>query len=426
MFAHQTRDEYRASRIWHIVEAALEYFISILVTGAYLARITGSLGFSDSLTGILSAFVSLGCVFQLGGIALFRGSGPVKRPILLCQAANELLFALVYLVPVLPLSQGQKTALFICGFCAGYILLNLIRSHKTAWMMSLVADRARGIYTAQVEIVSLIGGMLFTYAMGSLIDALELRGRTDQALIAGAAAILILAALHIVTMALVKEKPLERGAVPAGPGGLRALLQDRMLRRIVLVGMLWNVAAYSAVPYYGPYQLKELGFSMTFISVLAIVSSLIRAAFSPLMGRYADRRTFSRMIYLCFMLAAAGFLVNCFTVPENGKAFFMLHNVLYAIALSGINSAMTNLVLDYVQGAGRSGALAVHVALSGAAGFLATCVMSPMVALIQKNGNKLLGLSLYPAQFVSAVAFLITVFLVFFVRRRVIAPQNRA
>lgn len=425
MISHQMRDEYRASRVWHIVEAALEYFVSILVTGAYLARITGSLGFSDSLTGILSAFVSLSCVFQLGGIALFRKSRAVKRPIILCQAANELLFALVYLSPVLPLRPWQKTTLFICAFCVGNILLNVIRSQKTAWMMSLVADRARGIYTAQIEIVSLIGGTLFTYGMGSLIDTLELAGQKEQALIAGAAAILILTVLHIATMALVKEKPMEAGALSGGPRGVRPLFQDRMFRRIVLIGSLWYVAVYCATPYYGPYQLKELGFSMTFISVLAIVSSLLRSVLSPLMGRYADRHSFSHMIYLCFIMAAAGFLVNCFTVPENGKVLFFIHTLFYAVALAGCNSAMTNLVLDYVQGAERGSALAVHMALSGAAGFLATCVMSPVVSLIQKNGNSLLGLSMYPAQFVSAVAFLITVFLVFFVRLCVVAPENK-
>ena len=72
MQATSIRDENAVSRLCYIIEAALEYFISLLVTGAYLARITGALGFSDSLTGILSSFVSLGCVFQLSSIRLFR------------------------------------------------------------------------------------------------------------------------------------------------------------------------------------------------------------------------------------------------------------------------------------------------------------------------------------------------------------------
>ena len=49
----------------YIFEAALEYLISILVTGSFLATITKELGVSDGLTGILSSVISLGCLFQL-------------------------------------------------------------------------------------------------------------------------------------------------------------------------------------------------------------------------------------------------------------------------------------------------------------------------------------------------------------------------
>ena len=49
----------------YIFEAALEYLISILVPGSFLATITKELGISDSLTGILSSVISLGCLFQL-------------------------------------------------------------------------------------------------------------------------------------------------------------------------------------------------------------------------------------------------------------------------------------------------------------------------------------------------------------------------
>lgn len=54
----------KRSRIMYILEAAIEYFISILVASSYLATLTKELGFSDSLTGILSWVISLGCFFN--------------------------------------------------------------------------------------------------------------------------------------------------------------------------------------------------------------------------------------------------------------------------------------------------------------------------------------------------------------------------
>ena len=51
------KDIYKTSRNLYIVEAALEYFIAIIVGGAFLAKVSTSLGISDSLTGIISSFV---------------------------------------------------------------------------------------------------------------------------------------------------------------------------------------------------------------------------------------------------------------------------------------------------------------------------------------------------------------------------------
>ncbi len=56
---HTNEVQRKNSRILYIIQAALEYFISILMTGSYLAALTSHLGMSDSLTGIISSFVSL-------------------------------------------------------------------------------------------------------------------------------------------------------------------------------------------------------------------------------------------------------------------------------------------------------------------------------------------------------------------------------
>ena len=417
-----SRDKNAASRAWYVVQAALEYFIAILVGGAYLARVTAALGFSDSLTGVLSSFVSLGCVFQLAAIALFRRGGRVKKAVLGASLLNQLLFGMVYVAPVIRLSSSGKAAVFLACFCGAYIIYNMIFSQKTDWLMSLVEDGKRGSFTAVKEIVSLLSGMAFTFAMGTAIDRLEAAGRQRDAFILGAVTIFALAALHTVTLAAIREVPAANRE--KAPGGMFAFLKEKMILRVTLVTVLWHVASGCAVPFYGAYEIHELGFSMTFISILSILYSVVRALVSPALGRYADKHSFGRMVYLCFMVAAAGFLVNCFTVPSNGRVFYAIYYCLYAIAMGGINSSLMNLVFDYIQGPNRLGALAATSALGGVSGFAATCAMSPVVALIQRQGNSLWGISLYPAQFASAVALLLTLALIAYVRVFVIGAKK--
>ena len=401
-------DSDRLSRLCIIIEAALEYFISIMVTGAYLARITQSLGFSDSLTGILSSFVSMGCVFQLGAVVLFRSTRRVRRPVFACQIINQLLLACVYLTPVLNLSQPQKTALFLVLFVCAYLLNNLYIPPKAGWLISLIPDHTRGAFTARKEMVSLLGGMIFTYLTGTLIDRMEAAGDQQMSFVAGGAAILILMFLHTLSLLPVRENASQEQKSVS----VRELMHNRMYWLVVPVVLLWNVANGCATPYYGAYQIKELGFSMTYISVLSIVYSVVRIAASPLLGRMADRHSFIRMVTLCFIIAAAGFAVNCFTIPQNGKVFFMLYNALHAVSMAGINSSLTNLIYDYVKGESRRNALAISSALGGLLGFGSTCLMSPLVNRIQQNGNCLAGWKLYPAQAVSGIALLITLGLI--------------
>ena len=192
---------------YYIIEAALEYFISIMVTGAFLARVTASLGFSDSLTGILSSFVSLGCVFQLGAISLFRKSKAVKRPVLFGHIAHQLLFACVYFAPALPWGAHVKTTLFLLCYCGAYIISNLIVPPKSSWLIGLIADNERGVFTARKEIVSLLSGMVFTYAMGAMIDQLEYSGHTRLSFVLGGCMIFLLTVLHTFSLIPVAETP---------------------------------------------------------------------------------------------------------------------------------------------------------------------------------------------------------------------------
>ena len=58
-------DKVNLGKNLYIIEATLEYLVSILVAGSFLATLTKQLGIRDELTGIISSFISLGCAFQL-------------------------------------------------------------------------------------------------------------------------------------------------------------------------------------------------------------------------------------------------------------------------------------------------------------------------------------------------------------------------
>ena len=166
--------------------------------------------------------------------------------------------------------------------------------------------------------------------------------------------------------------------------------------------VIWHAANYVAVPFYGSYQIKELGFGLKYVSILGILYSSVRILFSFVWGAYADRRSFARMMRAC--MAAVGCLINVFTVPENGKLFFTTYYVCYAIAMAGIGNAAMNVVFDYVDASKRADALAVTQVVAGICGFATTLLASPLVTYVQDNGNMFLGMHVYAQQILSLLS----------------------
>jgi Na+/melibiose symporter-like transporter len=282
--------------------------------------------------------------------------------------------------------------------------------------MSLVDDKKRGRFTASKEMVSLIGGMLFSFAMGAVIDHFEEIGNLNGAFIVCGIGVFGLMLLHSATLIFPKEKPVEDSEKISTKQLFGALIKDKNLLKVILVSVLWNIVSYSATPFYGSYQIKELGFTMTFISILSAAYAIVRTIFSTPMGKFADKYSFAKMLNICFIIMLVGFGINIFTVPENGKVFYTIYYMLNAVAMAGINSAVINLIYDYVDKEKRVGALALKSTLAGFAGFFTTLIVSPLVSHIQSNGNMLFGIPVYGQQVLALISLVLTVGAILFTR----------
>lgn len=400
-------ERYKTSRFLYILEAAFEYFISIAVGSIYLAKITSYIGISDSLTGVLSAFVSLGCGFQI--IAIFLAhKKPVKSWVALLHIISQALFALLYFVPIFDLSKAAKTWIFIAFLLFAQIIHNIVNSPKINWYMSLVDDKKRGRFTANKEMVSLIGGMAFSYFMGLVMDRFEEIGNARGGFIVGGTTIFVLMVLHTLTLLFSKEIKELNEEKKSVAKEIKELLKDKTLFKVIAISVFWNIANYVTTPFMGTYQMKELSFTTTFASVVAIVASLCRVFCSKPLGKFADKYSFTNTLIICFGIEMLAFGINIFTKPSNGRILYVVYSLLYYAGMAGINSSIMNLVYDYVEKEKRTSALALQQTFAGIVGFLTTLAVSPFVLFIQNHGNTFLGIFVYAQQILSSISCLLT------------------
>lgn len=412
----------KRGRTLYIIEAALEYLLSIFVSGSFLARLTAELDLSDSLTGVISSVISLGCVFEL--LSVFFLGKRVKPLVVLLSILNQVLFILLYVIPVTGLSPKAKTAAFIVMILLAYVIYYAVHPKKINWLMSLVEDPMRGRFTAVKEMVSLAAGIVFSFGMGRLIDDFRKSGHIRTAFILSAAVMGILMLLHTVTMLLTVEKPSD----PVENRNFRKRLNGTGIGKdvltITLFMVFYSVSSSVSTCFYGTYQIRELGFSQTPIVTMASAGAVSRILVSPFWGWYADRFSFAKMIRLCLAFQTAAYLAIVFAVPSNGFVCFCLYNIFSGVAMGGLNSGLINLVYDYVPPEKRADSLAVSQAFSGAAGFLSTLAVSPVITRIQNAGNRFFGFPVYAQQLLSAVSVVMTLVLIIFMRTAF--PQKTA
>ncbi len=402
------KDEYKFSRLMYIIEATLEYFVAIAVATVYLAKITTYIGMSDALTGILSSFVSLGCGFQLIAIFLVN-KRPVKKWVTAGHIVSQILFSLLYFVPLLDLTSTQRTVLFVIILLVAQIVHNVINAQKVNWFMSLVDDNKRGKFTANKEMVSLLGGVAFSYGLGAVMDYFEGKGDMRTAFIVCGIGLFVLMLLHTATLLLSKEKEVEFKKVSV-KDNLKNLMQNKALFKIIGVSVFWFVANYATISFTGTYQAKELAFTATFSSIIIMVGSVVRAIASRPMGKFADKYSFRKMLSICFIIEAVAFGINIFTAPSNGKWLYFIHYILYCVGMAGINSATINLIYDYVEVEQRTSALALQQTCTGFAGFFVTLLLSPLVSLIQKS-----EFPLYAQQVTSIISFVVVLIAILYI-----------
>lgn len=386
----------------YTIQAALEYMVSLLVTGSFLATLTKELEISDHLTGILSSVISLGGVFQL--ISLFLRVRSKKRLVLAFSVTNQLLFMLLYILPIWQGGGQFKGLIFTVLIISAYVLLNAAYPKKISWLMSLIDDHHRGRFTANKEIVSLLTGMIFTFVMGSVIDYFKLTGQIRVALILTAIVIFSLLLLHTLVLVLIQEPDAAKKQII--PEDFHRVLKNKSFRRVTVVFALYYIGLYISTPFYGTYQISELGLSLTFISVTTMIGGIARILISNYWGRYADRTSFSALVGKCLLFLALSKVAVIFAVPQNGGVMFVLYQILFGIGMGGISGSMINLVFEVTPVEDRGSAIAINQAIAGVSGFLSTMLVSPLVAHIQQNNNRLFGVPIYAQQVVSVIGLL--------------------
>ena len=412
--------EYKRSRNAYTLECAFEYFVALLVSGAFLSKLLLSIGMSDALIGIISSFISLSYLFQFFSIFVVQRITNTKRFAVLFHSLGQVLFMFIYLIPFLPFEYKHKELLVIISILLAYFGNYFVNSIIYRWGNSHVQPNHRARFSATKEMISLAAGTVVTLVAGYVMDTFELADNIEGGFLFCSLAIFIFALCDFICLMLIKNKiktPEEKKEKTPLREVIKNTLGNKNFLNITALQILWDVGRFVTVGFISTYSLNatELAFTVGSVQIISIISHGARIVISRPFGRYSDKHSYAKGIELGFILAAISFGSAIFMTPTT-RFLYIVYMIFHSTCHAGVGANLLNVTYSYVNEKYLSEAIAIKNSISGICGFGASLVASALLANIQANGNTFLGIQVYGQQVLSAISFAIMVAAVIFTK----------
>lgn len=401
------KDPYASSAKLYFPKCAFAYLISIITTGAYLAKLTTTIGISDGMTAILSSISSLACFFQFAAIPLSHRSSS-KVPVIILCTFNQLLYSFLYLIPFMGFPVAINSAIFFACILSSMIMSQMSGPLTLNWFLGMVSPEKRGAFSGINQIVSHICGLTFSFTASIVADKFTEAGNLKGMFLTFSITILVLNILHFAVLFMAKEKPRtvtkEKSSMIAD---FKVLLKIKTLRKYLLFSIVYAIASATVNPFFGTYQIRELKLSMTQITIISTITALTAILFLSIFGNYARRHSLTQTMKIGLPIIAFSYIFIVFCTPENGLIMFILYWIVYTFGCAAFSLGVDAILFEIVEEKYRTTTIAMKNIIAGPLAFLTTTALTPLLSYIQGNGNKIFGIKLYGQQLFAIITVII-------------------
>jgi MFS family permease len=330
-------------------EAALSGGAAALTSGVILTAFALHLGASSFMIGLLASAPFLTQLLQLPAIAWIEKWRARKRiavwTSLIGRAMLAVMAAAAFFSGELPLIAFVIAQFVLCGMAAiGACAWN-------AWMRDLAPEERLGQVfarrTVRLTVISLVLGL----AAAGALDWTA-RGSFERDLVfAGMFAVGFITGLLSARMVAAMPEPMmpPRGGASRLGELMREPLKDRNFVRLLRFTASWQFAVNFATPFFTVYIVRQLGFHVSFVMVLSVVSQVANIAMLRLWGRLSDRFANKSVLSVCapvYILAIVA-MIGASQIDSRDlvKLWLIALHLIMGASIAGATLASTNIAL---------------------------------------------------------------------------------
>jgi MFS family permease len=321
-----------------------------LTSGVFLAGLAVALDASNFMIGVLAAIPFFVQLLQFPAVLLVERVRR-RRPIsVLASATGRLFLISVAAAPFLP------TAAAIFVVAAALVIHQSFGAVSgcawNSWMRDLVPESRYGRFFALRNLGTTALSLLLSLGGGIFID--YWRRHTGEGWVYAYSVLFLVGGLSglfgVYLLALTPEPPM---AAPQGrlhPFRLLAEpFRDANFRRLIAFLAAWNFAVNLAAPFFAVYMLRTLGFTMSWVVLLNVISQVFNLAFLNIWGGLGDRfgnRPVLKIAAPLFLLCLLAWSVT--GLPWLAGALLplliLLHGLM-GVSTAGVNLASGNIAM---------------------------------------------------------------------------------
>lgn len=333
-----------------IGEAAWSSATSALTSGVILTAFALYLGASNLMVGVLASAPFLGQLLQGPAILLVERLRARKAIAVISSVIGRSMLALmalaVFLPPSLAIGAVVVAQFVLCGLGAvGTCAWN-------AWMRDLAPqDRLGWVFarrTSWTTAISLIAGLAAAFLLDRTTEGSDARAWAFAGLY------LVGCVTGLVSAGVVSRLP--EPAMPLRESDrlnllelLREPLTDRNFRRLVHFLAAWQFAINLATPFFTVFIVRQLGFDMTFVMLLSVVSQVTNLIALRSWGALSDRFAHKSVLSVAaptYILCIVGMVgASQFESSDNAAIYLVALHALMGAAVAGVTLATTNIAL---------------------------------------------------------------------------------
>jgi MFS family permease len=281
-------DALRGAQRTLVLDSAFASVTGAFSGGVILAAFALALGANAQQIGLLAAIPIFAQLAQLPATVLIERVRQRRKIGVLAITVARLLIALVAMIPFIP-DRMEALDWLIAAQIAISILNSVGGCAVNSWLHHLVPPDRLGVFFSRRLFWGTTSACAATLAAGFMIDHLPLADRVHTyaiSFVLGGIAGLI--GSYFLGRTPEPMMPPMRQRVGLG-AQLWAPFEDANFRRLLIFLGSWAVASNLAAPFITVFLIKQLGYPLTIVTALWVVSQIANALTLYAWGRVSDR-----------------------------------------------------------------------------------------------------------------------------------------